>query len=110
MLGRSSKNLVTPAVSRPWGKSSEQPQAIVKTFHREKSEEFNTWQDEPTRKYDQSPKSHKGNYHFQRDIKGQISKPTTCTFEVHFDKGQTRCYWNNPSLIIKVTNLQSEYL
>ena len=106
-----SKNLVTPAVSRPWGKSSEQPQAIVKPFHREKSEEFDTRQDETTRrKHDQRPKSHKGNYHFQRDIKGQISKPTTCTFEVHFDKGQTRCYWNNPSLIIKVTNLQSQYL
>ena len=106
-----SKNLVTPAaVSRPWGKSSEQPQAIVKPFHREKSEEFDTWQDEHSkRKQDQRPKSHKGNNHFQRD-KGQISKPTHCTFEVHFDKGQTRCYWNNPSLIIKVTNLQSEYL
>ena len=104
------KNLVTPAVSRPWGKSSEKPQAIVKPFQREKSEEFDTWQDEPSRRqYDQRPKFHKGNNHFQRD-KGQISKPTPCTFEVHFDKGQTRCYWNNPSLIIKVTNLQSEYL
>ena len=105
-----SKNLVTPAVSWPWRKSSEQPKAIVKPFHREKIEEFDTWQDEHSRrKHDQSLKFHKGNYYFRRD-KGQISKPTNCTFEVHFDKGQTRCFWNNPSLIIKVTHLQLEYL